>query len=373
MRIAFVTAGLVVLGGSLGVAALLAASAAAPSRTPVTVKTKGPVRSLAADGKRAAFVVHVRCGRSGLCVGSEALCATVNVWAPSRGRATQLEHTCPNDFIPSTGGIALAGKRAGWVQTFFGMTDTETIVKTATLARPKPVIVAYALGGAYGNYGDAALAPVGDARLLVFTIERRCAEQGEDGPPCPPGRRAGDVIAATIWRLPGHDRCPADSVVRRCARVARADGELTVLAVDAGRIATRTDDGVSLLTAGGGRLRDFPVAKVRAGALSGSRLALRVPGAVEVYDTGSGQLVKSYSVSSSERLEDLEHGILVTVKGRTVALRRILDGKTATIHTRGIAHAQLEPPGLFVAGGRRVSFAPMSRVLRMLRSGEWTD
>jgi hypothetical protein len=226
----------------------------------------------------------------------------VNVWEPVRARESRIEHTCPNDFIPSTGGIALAGKRVGWLQTSFGTTDTETIVRTATLARPMPVTVAYALGSAYGQYGDATLAPVGDGGLLAFTVERRCAEEGEDGPPCPTGCKPHDVIAATIWRLPGRGRCPTDSVVRRCARVAKADGELTVLAVDAGRIVARIDDAVSLLRSNGAHVRDFPAAKVRAGVLSGSRLALRVTGAVEIYDTGSGELVKSLPM----RLDRLE-------------------------------------------------------------------
>jgi hypothetical protein len=332
-----------------------------------TLATRAPIGAIAADGKlRAALVVHVGCRAAvGVCSATEHLCAVVEVWEPVRGRDSRIERTCPSDFVPSTGGIALAGKRVGWLQTFFGSTDTETVVKTATLARRKPVTVAYALGSAYGHYGDTTLAPVGDGGLLAFTVERRCAEQGEDGPPCPTGRKPHDVIAATIWRVPGRGRCPADSVVHRCARVAKAAGELTVLAVDAGRIVARTDDGVSLLTSNGVHVRDFPVAKVRAGVLSGSRLALRVTGAVEIFDTGSGELVKSLPMRL-DRLEDIDHGILVTATKRTVTLRRLSDGHTARIHTRAIPHAQLEPSGLFVAGGHRVTFLPMADILRRL-------
>ena len=331
-----------------------------------TLATRAPVGAIAADGKRAALVVHVGCRAAvGVCSTTEHLCAVVDVWEPVRGRESRIEHTCPNDFIPSTGGIALAGKRVAWLQTFFGTTDTETIVKTATLARPRPVEVAYALGSAYGQYGDITLAPVGDAGLLAYTLERRCAGEGEDGPPCPTGRKPHDVIAATIWRLPGRGRCPGEYVVRRCARVAKADGELTVLAVDAGRIVARTGDGVSLLTSNGVHVRDFPVAKVRAGVLSGSRLALRVPGAVEIHDTGSGELLKSLPMRL-DRLEDIDRGILVTATKRTVTLRRLSDGHTARIHTRAIARAQLEPSGLFVAGGHRVTFVPMADILRRL-------
>ncbi|MEP6909405.1 MAG: hypothetical protein ABI896_03105 [Actinomycetota bacterium] len=55
--------------------------------------------------------------------------------------------------------------------------------------------------------------------------------------------------------------------------------------------------------------------------------------------------------------------------GGTVTLRRLRDSCTTTIHTRGTAHAQLEPPGLFLGGGRRVTFTPMSDVLRRLEVG----
>jgi hypothetical protein len=331
-----------------------------------TLATRAPIGAIAADGKRAALVVRVGCRAVvGVCSTTEHLCAVVEVWEPVRGRESRIEHTCPSDFVPSTGGIALAGRRVGWLQTFFGSTDTETSVETATLVRPKPVDVAYALGSAFGQYGDATLAPVGDGGLLAFTVERRCAGEGEDGPPCPTGRKPHDVIAATIWRVPGRGRCPGEYVVRRCARVAKADGELTVLAVDAGRIVARTEDGVSLLTSNGVHVRDFPVAKVRAGVLSGSRLALRVPGAVEIYDTGSGELVKSLPMRL-DRLEDIEHGILVTATKRTVTLRRLSDDHTVRIHTRAIAHAQLEPSGLVVAGGHRVTFVPMADILRRL-------
>jgi hypothetical protein len=151
--------------------------------------------------------------------------------------------------------------------------------------------------------------------------------------------------------------------------VAKADGRLTVLAVDTGRIAVRTDEGVSLLTPSGVHLRDFLVARVRGAALAGNRLAVRVPGAVEIYAADSGKLVKSLSVPASSRLEDLADGVVVSAMGRTVILRRIRDSRAATIHTRGIAHAQIERAGLFVAGGRQVTFTPRRDVLRLFARG----
>ena len=76
------------------------------------------------------------------------------------------------------------------------------------------------------------------------------------------------------------------------------------------------------------------------------------------------ELVDTISAQARDRLEDLEEGILVTAMGKAVILRRLSDGHTARIHTRGYARVRLERPGLFIAGGHRVTFTPMSDVLR---------
>jgi hypothetical protein len=259
------------------------------------------------------------------------------------------------------GPVALAGTRVAWFEESGGLTLKDSVV-TATPARRVPVQL-----GAGFPPGEVLQGPVGDGRLIVFTYGFRCDEEDEEG--CPPGKHTGDIVGATLWRTATRGECPSDdySDSGHCARIASADGELAALAVDAGRIAARTDQGVRLLTASGGRLlRDLPVAKVRAAALSGNQLALRVPGAVEIYDTGSGELVKKYPAQAKARLADLEGDILVTAMGRIVTLRRISDGRSATIRARGWAHAQLEEPGLFVAGARRVTFTPLAGVQRML-------
>ncbi len=312
------------------VSALASAATAAPrASTVTTLKTSGPVTALAADGNRAAFIVSNRPGPL--------------LWDRAQHRVVKFRAVLSGgDCLCAMGGVALAGTRVGWLEFAVGMTFSETTVGTATIARPAPVRLAFASGSAFGTSGDAALAPIGDGRLLVFTVERRCAAEGEDGPPCPPGRKAGDVIAATLWRTPARGRCPGDY----------------------------SDGGVSLLAASGAHLRDITVANVRAAALSGNRLVLRVPGSLQVYDAGSGELVRTLSVEGSVRLEDLDHGIAVMARQRTVTLRRLSDGRTATIHARGRAHAQLEQAGLFVAGGHRVTFTPRREVVRMLNAQE---
>ena len=246
----------------------------------------------------------------------------------------------------------------------------ETVIGSATLGRGSTVDLGEASLPDACCDGDDLVGPVGDGNLLAFTLEMRCASADDGGdPPCPPGRETGDVSYAAIWRASRQGRCPQVTEYRpgHCTRIASANGQLTVLSADAGRIAARTDQGVRLLTGGGARLRDFPVEDVRAATLSGNQLALRVPGSLQVYDTGSGELLKTFPVGASarlDRLEDLDHGIVVTAMGRTVTLRRASDGRTIRIRARGMAHAQLEPSGLFVAGARRVTFMPMSDVLK---------
>ena len=343
-------------GVGLGMLLVVSVAAATPGVAQQrTLATRAPVVGLAADGDRAALLV-----------GSRAACANVAVWEPTRRRVVRLHSTTRGECVegqPVTRAVALAGTRAAWLQAGGGGT-LETTVATATLARPTPVSVALALSTS--GMGDFARRPIGDGPLLAFTVERRCSEGEDANPRCPPGRKTGDVVAAAIWRAAGRGRCPNSySLVRRCSRVAQADGELSVFAVDAGRIAARTEDGVRLLTATGRVLQDFAV-KARVAALSEHRLAVRTADAVEIYDTGSGELTARFPAGPSRTLEDLDGGILVTASGRTVTLQRLSNRRTTTIRVGGFAHAQLERPGLFVAAGRRVTFTPMRDVLRRL-------
>jgi TolB protein len=312
----------------------------------------GTIEELAADGGRAAVIVEF--GGGG---------ASVEVWEPERARVVRLKRPCGEfcDVIGGLNGVAVAGTRVAWLSTYEGNYDY-TDVSTATLDRPTPVLLVDE--AALGGLGPEASAPVGHGGLLTFTVSYQCDAD------CPPGRTTGDVVGATIWRFGGATRCgsrpgePGDGP-RVCTAVAHADGELRVLAVDAERIAARTDDGVKLLTAAGKVLRDFPV-EATAAALSGKRIALRTPDTIEVYDTGSGQLTNRFPVPKAVRLADLEGDLLGTASGKTVTLQRLSDGRTTTIRTGGTARAQLEPPGLFVAGGRSVTFTRMRDVLRLI-------
>jgi hypothetical protein len=346
---------------ALATVLLPSATEAAPGTTARYVrKTSGPVLALAADGDRAAVVVA---GKN-LYPGSPFIgCSSVVVWEPVRSRSGVLESAarCARTSLQETIGVAIAGTRVAWLVKG-GVNSVGTLIKTATLMRRTPVELAG--GGALdGLAGTFVRPPVGDGTLLVFTHELRCHPDYENYA-CPPGRKANDVVDATIWRVAGRGSCP-ESPARGCLTVARANGDLRTLAVDAGRVAARTRTGVRILTSGGRALHEFAV-EARGAALSGNRLAVRTTSAVEVYDARTGRRVFRIPAASGVRLQDLDGDLLVTASAGTVTLRRLSDGKAIAIRTGRVALAQLERPGLFVAGGRRVNFLPMRDVVRRL-------
>jgi TolB protein len=341
--------------GLLGRAPVPALPSESISRTAYQPSGAGKIIGLAADGSRALVITEFMRG-----------CASVEAWEQTRPRIVRFQRPCgPNEEVGNgegTDGPAVAGTSVAW-RRFGGANILETSVRIASLARPSPVPIGE--GHLPGQSGTVATAPVGDDALIAFTFELRCTDQDEAPPAfrCPPGRRYGDVIEATVWRVGGKGRCPTDRGV--CERVAQATGELTVLAVDAGRIAARTDDGVSLLASAGTVLRDFPV-KATAAALAGTRLALRTADAVEIYDVDSGRQVDRIPVVRTVRLEDLQGELLLTASSTALTIRSLTDGRTTTVRTVGAARGQLEAPGLFAAGTRTVAFIPMAEVLRRL-------
>ena len=342
---------------------LLASVAAASPATQSARSTSGPVLALAADGDRAAFVVQGRFKQ----------CMSVMVWQPQRRRidSLQLARACEtNDRGGRTGppAVALAGTRAAWRQVSGG-NSLEAILRSASLQSRAPLFIGY--GSTTDGVGSFASKPVADGSLLAFTLDQRCdalgAQRDRPKTQCPPGLKTGDVVEATVWRLGGRLRCGGIVTVKtlNCSIVAKANGELTVLAADAGRIVVRTASGVRVLWADGRVIRDLPVRPLGA-ALSDNRLALRTDGAVEVYDVEGGEVTFRRQVAADVRLQDLDRDILVTASSDKVTLRRLGSGRTTTLRPGRTAYGQLEPAGLFTAGARRVTFMPMRDVLRRL-------
>ena len=235
---------------------------------------------------------------------------------------------------------------------------------TTTRAHPDPPwsYVAEAAVSRGESGGTLADGPVGHGNLIAFAIQRICDYNAGPGDEyyCSPDRTTG--LPTDIWRLGGGGSCPGDGEpVGGCSVVATVDDTASVLAADAGRIVVGTRTDVRLLSVAGRVVGTFSVKATRA-ALSGDRLALATTSGIEVYDTGSGRLLAR--LGRLGKLQDLESGILVTASGSMVTLRRLSDGRTTTFQVHGSALAQLEPPGLFVAGAHRITFTPLRDVLR---------
>jgi Tol biopolymer transport system component len=321
-----------------------------------TLALRAPITSIAADGSRVAFGT-----------GSTTIdCGHVAVWTPAAGTvARQLPLPCGGELPDVLDRVALAGTRVAWrTETCCGHTRDDWVA-TANVPRLDPPWshVAEATLSLDAGWGTWAGDPVGDGTLLAFAVQLHCDSHSDPGEfdACPPGYETGDVSSTTLWRLGGHGRCPGEYAAQGCTAVAKVEGKLDLLAVDAGRIVVGRTNGVAILSAAGRVLRDFAVT-ASAAALSGRRLAVQTAAGVEVYDTDSG--ARLFQLRGLRRLQDLESGILVTASGSVVTLHRLADGRTATFRVTGKARAQLEPPGLFVAGDRRITFTPLRELFR---------
>jgi Tol biopolymer transport system component len=319
------------------------------------------VRSIAADGSRIAFITGP----------TPTDCDHVAVWIPAAravNRAVPAPCGQPHEYVDRLGPVALAGTRVAWGSEGCCGNYDYTNVVTATLAHPDApwayvAEAAVSRGEAGGTVADG---PVGHGNLIAFAIQRSCdynAEPGEEDA-CPPGQEGTGALDTTVWRIGGGGRCPTSSgPVSGCTAVAKVDGEARVLAVDAGRIVVATTTDLKLLTVAGRTVRTF-AETAKAAALSGSRLAVETDEGIDVYDTRSGRRLRQFPSLSD--LQDLQGDILVAAPAEGIVVRKLGNGPTITIDAGADARAQLEPPGLFVAGAHRIAFTPMREVLRRL-------
>jgi hypothetical protein len=351
------------------------------------VTTLSDVRGLAADGDLAAAVV----------AGPP---AHAFVWSASTGQVTQLKATLCGSCTPrsSVFGIDVTGGRAAWVVSGGGNTY-ETHVLTATTRSTKAIPVGYgvAVDGTAGTFAGNVRA---DGGAIVFDVYDRCGDTSSSLP-CPTDWNPGSIDHAEIWRYSagGAGLCPTPLATSRgCRRLAVADGDLSILAFAAGRIAARTQSGaVRLLSAtSGATLAEFSYAPgvVRAAALDARNLVVLRNGFLDLYSIDGGRtprtvrlpIVPMYGPASPPpdaagagpptrvprlTLEDVDSGFVVYVVDRRVHLVRVSDGKdvAVAVAASGPAHAQLESSGLFVSSTRRITFTPMADVRRIFASG----
>jgi hypothetical protein len=344
-------------------AAVLAAGAPAAAPTPHALTVEGPVTAIAADGGRTVFVVRLRNG-----------CARVAVWTPPRAVTTLRDprRCLRGDFSPREGTteVALAGRRAAWVQTAGGNNE-ETTVWTATLTAPSPVLVAFEVRGDEG-VGTAAGGVHGDGGLLVFSTSSRCEER-DDGAfsACPTGFATGDVHRETVWRLAASaGACPdlRPRPPRLCARVRTLAEEQSPLTADRGRIVvSRRSGSLEVVDAAGRHVARFRFGPGIAGApaLHGNDLVVERRGALDVFDVARGEKTATWPLPAGARLQDLHGGVAAYVSGGWLHLLRIGDG--ARLRYARASTAQLEGAGLTYASGRTLLFVPRAQLPAQFR------
>jgi hypothetical protein len=276
--------------------------------------------------------------------------------------------------------IALGGKRVIW-QEGMGGNNLEMIVLTATASRPKKSWVSYAENGNRaagipgGRYTGHLLA---DGPLRVFASWVRCDPinypEGDVGyaEPCEKGKPK--LYAGALHRVVGGKDLVCGSsgggVRSNCDKVVREGNDMLFpVWVDGGRILVRDSDStLTLLRSTGATIRTFDVGKDYTTAVfQGKRLVVLRPAALDIYDSDTGERVRSFSLSTTPRkLVDVQSGIAVLISGGAIRLVQLDTGKGATVEPPGggTIRAQLEPNGLFYSSASGLGFIPMPDVLR---------
>jgi hypothetical protein len=381
----------------LAIVALLAAgslpaAAAAPSTGATRVlRTRQPVKFIAADGSRVAVATTTD---------MENVCDRIVVWSPRKRSSTSFKTGVCNDAstIDDVWGLALAGKTASWLEAGGG-NWIDLGVSSHTLGSKKTKLVSPYASYSLSAYESDEYGPYtflgnvfGAGNLLVFNSWTACMEVpvGWDGATCPqsaPG--SGPVMLYSNQKLlkvvNGKDveiasapntqiaATSPTSVEGPSAAVAVAPA---IVAVDAKRIAVQNPDGsVTIYSAKGAVLKSIPVhsGTFSGFALQGSQLVTIRNGRLELYSVSSGKLVKAIKVPDASLLGGLEKG-LVTYVGYRIHVLRLSDRKDVTFSSlrSDFVDARIDAAGLFYAYNTsghapgRVVFVPYAKVLKKL-------
>ena len=294
------------------------------------LSTRWPIMHLASDGPRVALVYA-------------ATRACVETWAPLSGRIVQIPETgcisIPSSEATIVYDLTMGGSRLLWPWNMQTNHDY-TAVNTATRDQPiaHAVMSVEDIGDVVGFHGDRdllvfALVDYGAARGTVYRVERGRAVQ----------------IAS--------DRVP--------------------LAVDQGRIALAAPAGKVELVDARARVLRVIDARLRGSdprvALEGSQLVIQRSRSLAVFETETGQLLRTLPVAGG-KLVDVHGSVAVYLDGRVVHLVDLRTGRDVSIRPpgTGIVHAQIEGPGLVYSYTRRlrgfaghVTFVPTAKVRRL--------
>jgi hypothetical protein len=276
------------------------------------------VRSLAADGNEAAFLV----------------CNTVGVWHPVAADVVPIrkEGVLCGDFTLFLSAVALAGDRVGWESLQGGNTKVGWLT-TAPNSPNAPQTVVSAPRGHTGPdpRGDARSGHLaGDGPLLVFSEWGFCDDLGRQcGVPAVSDRR---VLAQSVWRVRepswpdacplGVTRSPYGLPIGRCQPLRSEPGPLVPFDMNDGRVVASGDNSTVILDPEGRELRSIPVAATTA-QLAGNDLVVLGMGQLHVYDASSGAFRGSRSGIGD--LQDVAAGLLAYVVDGRLHLLRLRD------------------------------------------------
>jgi Tol biopolymer transport system component len=302
----------------------------------------GPVKELAADGSRVAFLA---CG---------------GVWAFSTATgsiaAVERRHVCrhPNGYH-TLYSLALAGDRLVWVDRH-GYSGQGFEAKQATLGSA-PVVIRHFTGAGGTIPPDGIGTATGAGSLLVMSTWMVGWTGG-----------VYHVAQQTIVRVePDGTLTP----------VSTTPGPYTVLDVDGGRIVASGTNETRILDTDGAVLLSLPVPTLAA-QLSGSNLVLAAGDQLRVYDAATGapraswplpaQPVGQHCSASDDpycwanmksirlTLDDLARGLAAYVFDGQVHLLRLADGADWTVGPG--TFARFTDSGLAFADGARIHLVP---------------
>jgi hypothetical protein len=161
--------------------------------------------------------------------------------------------------------------------------------------------------------------------------------------------------------------CPrrgAEATAGRCEQLRVEPGPLRPLDADAGRIVVSGDNATLVLDADGRQLVSLPLS-TQAAVLTGSDLAVSVPGALRDYDATTGALLHTWPLPDVSvgvgfcgvpaffcgnpplRLEDAARGVVVYILHGSIHLLRLGDGRDAVLH--GGTAARFDSSGIVYA------------------------
>jgi hypothetical protein len=347
---------------ALAVVMLVATHGAVAAKPRPLQKRTGQIEALAMDGSRIAYDVAGQ-------YGSGARCNEVYVWNPARGGTTRVSgrQTCGADNSSTGAGVrelALAGGRVGWIVNQGGNSESGDYLYVSSVARPHERVLASAFrtgnvdGILTGNWLGGL---VGAGSFLG--LDHWATDSG------------GAVKTARLQRIG-----------TRLGDLAQGTETMLAKSTDGRLVAVLRDDGtIGLYSTRGALLRTVtPRHGATEIAVRGDYLAvLTTASTMEVYNSHSGRLLRTWRVAHGARSLDVSSGLA------TYAAPFPRGGYTRVVHVRGLKSGsdrvlvttppeliavRLEPAGLAYAFNRiapnrpgAVAFVPMSRVVRAAR------